>query len=320
MKSVLPLFLLATCLVAPVPAAPEAEPFVPLPLERVFVGEDRFHAFLRDARANEWAELAFPDRIVAIGKSFVGIPYENFTLEIDDHIEAPSVNFDGMDCWTFFEIALALARMLDMPPEAHTPETLLQLIELDRYRDGQCDSSYLSRLHYLEDWSRDNHRRDLVVDLTRDLGGIRAPLRCREMTIGWKHYRYMRHNPHWRKGIRQMEERVENESHFYIPKDKVPAIEDQLRNGDIIGIYSRNGKRISTSHVGIALRDEDGTLRFMHATTQQQYGRSVAIDSRLSDYLNRFSKHAGILVARPSPLPPNFDLSAATSGIRHFIP
>jgi hypothetical protein len=40
----------------------------------------------------------------------------------------------------------------------------------------------------------------------------------------------------------------------------------------------------------------------MHATTQKRYGRSVALDSRLSTYLNRFRTHGGILVARPLPL------------------
>ena len=42
--------------------------------------------------------------------------------------------------------------MLDEPREQWKPETMLRYIELDRYRGGQCTGSYLSRLHYLEDW------------------------------------------------------------------------------------------------------------------------------------------------------------------------
>ena len=87
-----------------------------------------------------------------------------------------------MDCWTFFEIALGFARMLDEPAQNWTPERLLHYIELDRYRGGQCTGEYLSRLHYLEDWLYDNDRRGLVENLTRDLGGRRVPHAAREMT------------------------------------------------------------------------------------------------------------------------------------------
>jgi hypothetical protein len=82
-----------------------------------------------------------------------------------------------------------------------------------------------------------------------------------------------------------------------IPKAKVAGIESQLQSGDIIGIISRDGSAYGTSHVGIALR-KNGVLHFMHASAPRNYGK-VVIDSRLSEYLNRFKTHAGILVARP---------------------
>ena len=125
----------------------------------------------------------------------VGTRYKNYTLEIDNRIEAPSVNFNALDCWTFFEIALGFARMLDEPQENWTPERLLHYIELDRYRGGQCTGEYLSRLHYLEDWLADNDRRGLVEDLTRSLGGVSVPHSAREMTVGWRHYRYLAGEP-----------------------------------------------------------------------------------------------------------------------------
>jgi len=37
---------------------------------------------------------------------------------------------------------------------------------------------------------------------------------------------------------------------------------------------------------------------FMHASAPRNYGK-VVIDSRLSDYLNRYKSHAGIMVTRP---------------------
>jgi len=55
-----------------------------------------------------------------------------------------------------------------------------------------------------------------------------------------------------------------------------------------------------TSHVGLAVRDAKGTLRFLHASKNS---RAVIVDRRLSDYLNRYFLYAGIMVGRPNDLP-----------------
>jgi hypothetical protein len=78
----------------------------------------------------------------------------------------------------------------------------------------------------------------------------------------------------------------------------VAGIESKLRSGDIIGIVSRDGKRVATSHVGLAYRTGDGVLHFMHASSPRNYGK-VLVDQRLSGYLYEFSSHVGIIVARP---------------------
>ena len=267
-----------------------------LPFETVFKGGGKFNQLV--ARAEEWKALPIGERTAAVGRALVGTPYKGFTLEIDDRIEAPSVNFTGLDCWTFFEVALAFARMLDEPREQWTPQTMLRYIELDRYRGGQCDGSYLSRLHYLEEWLSDNARRGYLQDLTRDLGGIRAKHAAREMTVAWKSYRYMRNNPAIRTAIAKMEARIGATPLYYIPKSRVAGIESKLRTGDIIGICSHDGGKIGTAHVGLAVRSADGVLHFMHASAPRNYGK-VVFDSRLSDYLYRYSSNAGILVARP---------------------
>ncbi len=36
----------------------------------------------------------------------------NYSLEADNKIESPVVNMRGMDCWTYYENALAISRML----------------------------------------------------------------------------------------------------------------------------------------------------------------------------------------------------------------
>lgn len=282
-------------LVIAAPANAEAQ----LPFSTVFKGRDKFDRIVAKAKAENWAALPLGERTVTIGKEMVGTRYRNYTLEIDNRIEAPSVNFLGLDCWTFFEIALGMARMMAEPEENWTPERLLHYIEVDRYRGGHCTGEYLSRLHYLEDWLADNDRRGLVEDLTRSLGGVSVPHSAREMTVGWRHYRYLAANRALLGPLGQMEARVSSRPLYQVPKSRVAAIEGKLRSGDVIGIVSRDGRRLfSTSHVGLAYRHPDGSLRFMHASAPRNYGK-VVIDTTLSGYLHKFGSHAGILVARP---------------------
>ncbi len=269
-----------------------------LPFSTVFRGQGQFDRLVSEARANNWASLPIGERTATVGRALVGTRYKSFTLEIDNRIEAPSANLDGVDCWTFFEISLGFARMLDEPVDQWTPERLLHYIELDRYRGGQCTGDYLSRLHYLEDWLADNDRRGLVDDLTRQLGGVKSAHAAREMTLGWQNYRYLKSNRALLRPLRQMEERVSSRPLYQIPKSHVAAIEPELRTGDIIGIVSHDGNLFGTSHVGLAYRSSDGVLHFMHASSPRNYGR-VVIDTELSKYLYRYGSDTGILVARP---------------------
>lgn len=287
--------LLLLGIIAPAPARHTGL----LPMDRVFIGRERFDARVRQLRpiADKVRALPMGERTAWFGQMFLGTPYKGFTLEIDDHIEAPSVNLAGLDCWTFFEAALAFARMVEEPVEQWTPETLLRFIEMDRYWGGECDGTYLSRLHYLEDWLHDNARRGLIRDMTRSLGGISVTNSAIEMTHNWKKYRYMRNNPDLRAGITDLESRLRRQPLTMIPKSRVRAIEDQLQNGDVIGIVGRDGSAYGTTHVGLAIR-KDGVLCFMHASAPSNYGK-VVIESRLSDYLDKYRTHAGILVGRP---------------------
>src|SRR5438067_2312415 len=88
---------------------------VTLPMRIVFKGQDRFEQLIMRAKAENWKALPIGQRTAALGQAMVGTPYRSFTLEVDNRVESPSVNFTGLDCWTFFETALAFARMLDEP-------------------------------------------------------------------------------------------------------------------------------------------------------------------------------------------------------------
>ncbi len=138
--------LVLLCLICSVALASQSR----LPFSTIFKGQDQFNRLVAKAKAGNWKALPIGEQTAAVGQALVGTRYKHFTLEIDNRIESPSVNFQGMDCWTFFEIALGFARMLNEPESNWTPERLLHYIELDRYRGGECTGEYLSRLHYLE--------------------------------------------------------------------------------------------------------------------------------------------------------------------------
>ncbi|MBK1830606.1 DUF1460 domain-containing protein [Verrucomicrobiaceae bacterium R5-34] len=234
-------------------------------------------------------------RMVKVAKELEGLPYKSYTLEIDNHIESPSVDFTGMDCWTFFEACLGFSRMLETPKSRYTPQDLLRQIEWTRYRGGRCNGNYLDRVHYLAEWYQDNHRRGNIFDLTKRFPTQKMNNKCQEMTILWKSYRYLKHNPQLRRGMAAHEARLTKMPVHMVPKHKVAGIEQHLQNGDIIGIASHHDGGYC-SHVGIVIKDAQGRSRFMHASTTY---KKIVIDSTVSGYLQKFKKHAGILIARP---------------------
>lgn len=173
-------FLLALSISAQATSIPEFQQR--LPMEVVFKGGEKFQHLVKQAQRENWAALPIGERTARVGKALLGTPYVNYTLEIHDRIESPSVNFQGLDCWTFYEVSLAFARMLRLKTSDYTPEDLLALVELERYRNGRCDGGYLSRMHFLEEVFADNEARGLSVNPTRDLGGEPLQRQIREMT------------------------------------------------------------------------------------------------------------------------------------------
>ncbi|MEO6054948.1 MAG: N-acetylmuramoyl-L-alanine amidase-like domain-containing protein [Chthoniobacterales bacterium] len=267
-----------------------------LPLSQTFIGSDRFQRVMKQGVAENWAALPIGERTVKVGQSLVGTPYRNYTLELHDRLEAPSVNFAGMDCWTFFETSLACARLLKAKTPPYTQEDLLAMIEKDRYRGGHCNGKFTSRLHHLEDWSYDNERRGLVKDVTRVLGGVPLHRHITDMASTWRSYRQLKADTSQIDFIRSVEINLSRRGIYYIPKSKVPRIESKLQNGDIICVVSASSGDY-TSHVGMVYRDGKGVVHFLHASKNHH---QVLVDVRLSDYLNHYHSDQGIMVIRPN--------------------
>jgi hypothetical protein len=277
---------------------------VRLPMPTVFKGEGRYQALMSQAERGNWRNLPLGQRTVKFGKAMLGVPYINYSLEVDDRIESPVVNLNGMDCWTFYENALGMARLLRYKPGPYSKQDLLHMVELERYRKGRCNGNYLSRMHHLEEVFYDNQRRGLSTNITPNLPGtVRLRREIREMTVQWKSYRYLKNDPSLIPKIGAIEKQVSRLPVYHVPKAKVRSVEHLLQDGDICAITS-NWKYGYTSHVGMIVK-RGGRARFMHATSERSKGRRMIIDRPISDYLNESSSRAGIVISRPKELPPS---------------
>lgn len=274
-----------------------------LPWPTVFKGESKFQALCDFARKKNLASQPIGKRTVAFGSALCGTAYVNYTLEIDDKIESPSVNFDGLDCWTFYETSLAMARMIRNPQPLWTREALLHYIELERYRGGRSDGTYASRMHHLEEVFADNERRGLGTNVSKSLGGIPLSRRVEYMSTrtAVRNSRYLRNNLSLVPEMARIEAQISTLPVHYIPNSRVASIESKLEDGDVIAIVS-NWHASYTSHVGLAKRD-GATCRFMHATSSRSKGRQCTVDSRISQYLREKGSNIGITVFRPGEAP-----------------
>ena len=275
------------------------QPRLPWPV--VFKGEAKFSKLCARARQENWSNLALPTRTVTVGKALCGTSYGNYTLEIDNKIESPSVNFDLLDCWTFYEASLAFARMIKNPPHLWSREAMLHYIELERYRNGVCDGTYVSRMHHLEEVFADNQRRGLGTIATPSLGGVPIRRKVRYMQVPGSDNRYLRNNPAMLSDFARIEASLSQLPITYIPKSRVASVESQLQDGDVIAVVS-DWHSSYTSHVGLAVRDGKN-CRFMHATSSRSKGRCCVVDGRISEYLREKSSNYGITVFRPGEAP-----------------
>lgn len=244
--------------------------------------------------------LPMGETVAAIGQTFVGTPYVPHTLEADgpEHLV---IDFRELDCVTFVETALTLARfvhesdartLVEVPSAAEARYDAL-LTGL-RYRGGHLDG-YPSRLHYFTDWIDDAQEKGLVENVTRSLGGVRDDEPVDFMSTHVDAYRQLREDSSNVTAIRAAEARLSAEGRWYIPQDRVAEEASGIRDGDVIAATS-TVEGLDVAHTGIALW-KDGTLRLMHAPL---VGDSVQISPEpLADRLKRISGQDGIIVARP---------------------
>jgi N-acetylmuramoyl-L-alanine amidase-like len=231
------------------------------------------------------------DVIVAIGKSFIGTDYVAYTLE-KGKTETLVVDLRGLDCTTFVVSTLALSRCIK--ENKTTFDNFEKQLQKIRYRNGIIDR-YPSRLHYFSDWIYNNVKKGIVKDVTKEIGGVPIHFDVFYMSKYPDRYKRLKMYPQFVPIIKKQEEAINEREYYYIPKKDVSKIEDKIQNGNIIAVTtSKEG--LDISHIGIAVRENDGRIHFMH---EPNVGYKVQItDEPLADYLMRIKTDTGIMVLR----------------------
>lgn len=220
-------------------------------------------------------------------KEFIGTEYKGGTLDISQD-EMCVLNLDGMDCVTFFENSLAFTRSSQHKNNFDTFLIKNEIINT-RYRNNKVDG-YLSRLHYSSEWILENTKDGSLIDVTKDLGGIKFSPQLNFMSKNNHLYKYLNDIDKMKK----IEENINSNEFYFIPKENVKKIEGQLNSGDIVFIKT-NVKGLDYSHVGI-IDKSDGSARLLHASSKNG---KVLIDTTISEYLKPHKTQTGITILRP---------------------
>ncbi len=264
----------------------------PIPGAEIYSPETRaeFKRIVRRAICEHWEELPIGECMGKIGLSLLGTPYEACTLE-GNGPEICRINLKGLDCVTFFENVLDIARILKK--DKYGFDDLVEEVTFTRYRGGKI-TDYTSRLHYTTDWIYDNVKKGVVDDITQGIGGIEFPVTVGYMSKHPDSYSALKSHPNFIQKIEKIEAEINLRTYYYIPNDKIKSIEKKLQTGDIIAIAT-NLAGLDYSHTGMIYK-ERGEARFLHASSKK---KKVVLDVSLHEYVPEVKTNIGVTVVRP---------------------
>ncbi len=232
--------------------------------------------------------------IVEIGKTFLGTPYGEYTLEKNE-TENLVINLQALDCVTFYENCITLARCIKM--NNSTFEEYKKQLQYIRYRNGKIDG-YSSRLHYTTDYFFENEKKGVLKIVTDEIFPKKAVKEISNtinfMTTHRESYKQLKDENEYQK-ILAIEKEINKRTLYFLPKAKISQYEKNIQTGDIIGITT-SIEGMDISHTGIAVKEKNGSAHFLHASTNK---REVQLTKEtLHQYLGNNKKHTGIIVAR----------------------
>lgn len=237
------------------------------------------------------SEKPIGDLIVEIGKSFIGTDYLAHGLEKEGE-EQLVINLTGLDCTTFLENSLVLARCIKKGKTSF--QDYINELQLIRYRNGVIDK-YTSRLHYFSDWIYDNAKKGIVEDITKEIGGKKIKFKVNFMSTHSDNYKNLKENPDFISVIKKQEKEISCREYYFISKTELKSKEHQIHNGDLIAITT-TVEGLDIGHTGIAVKMDDGRIHLLHAPTENTKVQITELP--LSDYLMNYRRHSGVVVLR----------------------
>ena len=215
------------------------------------------------------------ERIQYFSGKFLDTPYRESTLIGSANTDEEFVvDLAGIDCFTFLDYVEALRR-------SSTFTDFLDKLKAVRYRTGTV--SYQTRNHFFTDWRE--YSGGSIKDITRHVGGERTRGCLKSLNLRSDGKLFL-------DGLPVVERMID-----HIPAASIDGeVLNALNTGDYIGIYTETDG-LDVSHVGIAIRHEDGTY-LRHASSAESCRK---ITDRL--FVNYLTEKPGIVVLRPQTFP-----------------
>ncbi len=239
-----------------------------------------------------WSDLEINQIIINVGKSFLGTEYVAGTLDKNTSEEKLVIKISGLDCVTFVENTLAMARIIRKGTVDF--DSYKNELTKIRYRNGEIEG-YTSRLHYYTDWIYDNEKKGIVTDITKSIGGIPYYKKINFMSSHVNSYKQLSENPEYADEMKAIEKAMNRRDLYYIKKNEVDNYYDALESGDIIATTT-NIEGLDVTHTGFIYKTKSKTL-FLHASITK--GEIIISKEELKEYLQSNKKQTGIIVARP---------------------
>lgn len=251
-----------------------------------------FNTIISKSETENWNKLPLNQIIINVGKELLNTPYVAHTLEVNDS-EKLVLNFRELDCTTFLETCLCMARTIKSDT-VNLDTYKNKLIEI-RYRDGKL-TNYCSRLHYFTDWIYNKSKSGLIVNMTQQAGGIPFPIQVGFMSTHPDKYKMLAGKTDFISQMAAIEAEINQREYTYIPKENLKTAESFIQSGDIIAITT-NLKGLDISHVGYAIW-QDKELHFMHESSGAK--KALITTETLQEYLNKIKHHTGVMIIRPT--------------------
>lgn len=254
-----------------------------------------FNRIVAKSQKENWQNLPIGEVMGKVATELAGTPYVGGVLDRNTKQEICTVDLSALDCVTFFESTLDLARIIKKGTP--TPEALRNEVTYTRYRGGK-PTNYTCRLHYTTDWFHDNQKKHVVELLQKFPGEQTFPSKVSFMSSHPQSYPVLVEHPEFVATIRNQESQINKRHLNYVPMDKIASIEPLLKTGDIVGVCT-DQPGLDIAHTGIIYRDKDGVPHFMDASSKKSNMKVTIEPGPISGAVNWSKNNIGIMVARP---------------------